>query len=152
MFFKNDRTVETKNIRLAQYEQVWTKFCFMDETGNLQSDCDPFFTIGMCKVSQPYYLQRKVLYERNKRNFHDEMKFNKLSKNNIDFALFAVNAFFDTRSIDFYSYTTNKNSQYYQTHFGDDPWHAYEEITLKLLDATLAEKEILILKLIEREL
>lgn len=145
MFFKNNKEKNTEDLKLSDYDQIWTKFCFMDETGDLKNEKDPYFTIGMIKMSQPYYLQSKILYERNKRNFHDEMKFNKLSKNNIEFAKFAIGAFFDTKSIDFYSYTTRKDSDYFVKNFNDDSWIAYEKITLKLLDVALAEKEIIIL-------
>jgi hypothetical protein len=117
----------------------------LDETGNLKSKNDPYFTVGIMKMSQPYYLQSKILYERNVRNFHDEMKFNQLSKNNIQFAKFAIDAFLDTRSIDFYSYTTRKSSWYFKKNFGTNQWLAYEKITLKLLDTALSENEILIL-------
>jgi len=145
MFFKNNKEKSTEDLKLSDYNQIWTKFCFMDETGDLKNGKDPYFTIGMIKMSQPYYLQSKILYERNKKNFHDEMKFNKLSKNNVEFAKFAVGAFFDTKSINFYSYTTRKDSDYFVKNFDDNPWIAYEKITLKLLDAALSEKEIIIL-------
>jgi len=144
-FFKLNKEVKTQDLKLSNYDQIWTKFCFLDETGDLKSEQDPFFTIGMIKMSQPYYLQSKIMHKRNKVNFHDEMKFNKLSKSNIEFAKFAVAAFLDTRSVNFYSYTTRKESEYYENHFNGNPWKAYEKITLKLLDAALAEKEILVL-------
>lgn len=145
MFYNSKEKTNTENLTLADYEHIWTKFCFLDETGSLATSEDPFFTIGLLKMSQPYYLQSKIQYERSKRGFYDELKFNKLSKNNIDFARFAIGALFDTKSINFYSYTTNKKSNYFQDNLGGDQWIAYEKITLKLLDAALSENEILIL-------
>lgn len=145
MFFKNNKEIATEDLKLADYDCIWTKFCFLDETGNLSDPKDPYFTVGILKMSQPYYLQSKILYERNKRNFHDEMKFNKLSKHNIEFAKFVIGSLFDTKSIDFYLYTTKKDSDYFKRTFDDNQWSAYEKITLKLLNAALAEKEILIL-------
>ena len=73
------------------------------------------------------------------------MKFNKLSKNNINFAKFVVESIFDTKSINFYSYTINKRGTYFNKAFGGNEWIAYEEITLKLLEASLSKQEILIL-------
>lgn len=145
MFFKFNRKVKTEDLRLADFDKIWTKFCFLDETGNLSDKKDPFFTVGILKMSQPYYLQSRILYERSKRNFHDELKFNKLSASNIEFAKFAVEALFDTKSLDFYSYTTKKDSWYFRDNFNSSQWVAYEKITLKLLDAALSEQEILIL-------
>ncbi len=144
-FFKFDKEKNTSDLKLSDYNEIWSKFCFLDETGNLTDSLDPYFTIGLLKMSQPFYLQSKILYERNKKDFHDEMKFNKLSIKNISFAKFAIDTLFSTSSIGIYSYTTNKNSQYFKDNFNTNQWIAYEEITLKLLDAALAEKEIIIL-------
>lgn len=145
MFFINNKEVKTNDLKLSDYNNIWTKFCFLDETGNLSDKKDPYFTVGILKMSQPYYLQSKIMYERNKRNFHDEMKFNQLSKHNIEFAKFVIGSLFDTKSIDFYSYTTKKDSECYKKNFNSNQWNAYEQITLKLLGAALAEKEILVL-------
>lgn len=144
-FFRNNKDIRTEDLKLTDYDSIWTKFCFLDETGNLSDAKDPYFTIGLLKMSQPYYLQSKIAYERNKRNFHDEMKFNLLSKHNVEFAKFAIGALLDTKSVDFYSYTTKKDSRYFQINFNGNQWVAYEKATLKLLDAACAEKEILIL-------
>ena len=102
-FFKFNKEIKTEDLKLSDYDQIWTKFCFLDETGSLNNLTDPFFSVGIIKLSQPYYLMNKILYERNKRNFHDEMHFNKLSRKNIEFAKFALGAFFDAKSTHFYS-------------------------------------------------
>lgn len=144
-FFKNNKETVTKDLKLSDYDQIWTKFCFLDESGSLSNYTEPYFTVGLLKMSMPYYLQSKILYERNKQNFHDELKFNKISDKNIKFAKFIIGCLFDTKSLSFYSYTTHKQSQYFQKNFSKDIWSAYEKITLKLLSASLSEKEILIL-------
>lgn len=145
-FFKFNKETKTEDLKLSDYNQIWTKFCFLDETGNLNNPTDPFFTVGMLKLSQPYYLLNKLQYERSKRNFHDEMKFNKLSRRNIDFAKFAVGALFDARSVYFYSYSIDKEGAYFKKEFSGDPWQAYQKIAVRLLkDVALAPKEILIL-------
>jgi len=97
-FFKSDKEKDTKDLKLSEYNQIWSKFCFFDESGSLSNLMDPLFTIGIIKISQPYYLSSKISYERSKRKFFDELKFNKLSKINLDFAKLAIDAFFDTKS------------------------------------------------------
>jgi len=144
-FFKQNKEIETGDLKLSDYDKIWTKFCFLDETGSLSDQKDPYFTVGIIKMSQPYYLHSKILYERNKRNFHDEIKFNKLSKNNIEFAKWAICSFFETRSVNFYSYSISKRSDYFVKNFDADPWRAYEQITLKLLDSALSSQEMMIL-------
>ena len=111
MFFKSNKEIKTEDLKLSDYNQIWTKFCFLDESGSLSNPTEPYFTVGLLKMSMPYYLQSKILYQRNKLHFHDEIKFNKISKNNIDFAKFVVDSFFDTRSLSFYSYTRVKSKK-----------------------------------------
>jgi hypothetical protein len=134
-----------KNLSLSDYKKIWTKFCFLDESGTINDPKDPFFTVGFIKCSQPYYLQSKIIYERRKRNFYDEMKFNKLSKKNIDFAKFALDALFSTRSLNFNSYTLDKEGDYFNREFNGDPWRAYEDISIRVLKSALPSDEILIL-------
>lgn len=89
-------------------------------------------------------MQGKVLYERQKRNFFDEMHFNKLSKNNIDFAKFVLDSLFATRSLWFYSYSLDKQGDYFDREFGSNPWQAYEDISIRVLESAIPDNEILI--------
>jgi len=133
-----------KDLSLGDYKNIWTKFCFLDESGSLSNPKDPFFTVGFIKCSQPYYLQSKIIYERQKRNFYDEMHFNKLSRNNLEFCKFALDAFFSTRSISFCSYSLDKQGKYFNREFGGDPWNAYESISIRALEAAISSNEIII--------
>ncbi|MEK7606884.1 MAG: DUF3800 domain-containing protein [Patescibacteria group bacterium] len=145
MFFKSNKEIKTEDLKLADFDKIWTKFCFLDETGTLSDQNDQYFTVGILKMSQPYYLQSRLFFERSKIKFYDEVKFNKLSKNNVGFAKTVIDALFETRSIGFYSYSISTKSDYYLKRFDQNPWLAYEQITLKLLDAALSEKEVIVL-------
>lgn len=136
---------EQKDLSLGDYKNIWTKFCFLDETGSLSARQQPLFTVGILKLTQPYYLYNKIQYERSVRHFYDEMKFNLLSKKNIDFAKFVIESVLEARSLCFYSYSLDKEGDYFQRTFGSDPWQAYEDISLRLLDSALSPNEILIL-------
>jgi len=129
---------------LGDYKSIWTKFCFFDESGSLSNPKDPFFTVGFIKCSQPYYLQSKILYERQKRNFFDEMHFNKLSKNNIDFAKFTIDSLFATRSLWFSSYSLDKQGYYFNHEFAGNVWQAYEDISIRALESAIPDNEVLI--------
>jgi len=144
-FFQFNKETKTQDLKLSDYNQIWTKFCFLDETGSLSSQTDQYFTVGILKMSQPYYLQSKLYFERSNARFYDEVKFNKLSKNNITFAKILIDALFETKSVWFYSYSISTKSDYYLKTFDENPWTAYEQITLKLFDAALSKQEILIL-------
>lgn len=141
-FLQKDK--EGEELTLGEHQNIWTKFCFLDESGSLSNPTDPFFTVGFIKCSQPYYLQSKLLYERGGRKFFDEMKFNKLSKNNIDFAKLALDSFFATRSLRFQSYSLDKRGEYFKREFGGNPWQAYEDISIRVLESAIPKNEILI--------
>lgn len=126
-------------------KNIWTKFCFLDESGSLSARRQPIFTVGILKLTQPYYLYNKVQYERSVRHFYDEMKFNSLGKRNIDFAKFVIDTVLETRSLNFYSYSLDKDREYFKRVFGDDPWRAYEDISMRVLDAAIGPNELLML-------
>ena len=138
--FKKD----SKELTLADYKDIWTPFCFLDESGSINDPKDPFFTVGFVKCSQPYYIASKIIYERTKQNFHDEMKFNKLSKRNLNFAKFVLDLFFSTRSLYFHSYSLDKQGNYFNREFGGSPWKAYENISIRVLKSAISLNEILI--------
>ncbi len=144
-FFKHSNEIKTKDLKLSDYNKIWTKFCFLDETGTLSDQKDQYFTVGILKMSQPYYLQSKLYFERSKHRFFDELKFNKLSNNNLGFAKITIDSLFETKSIAFYFYSISTKSDYYLKTFNRNPWLAYEQITLKLLDIALSENELIVL-------
>lgn len=144
-FFKRKKErVDGSALRLGDFEKIQTRFCFLDESGNLNDRANPLFTVGFIKCTQPYYLNSKLMYERGKRNFYDELKFNKLSKNNLEFAKLALDSFFSTRSLSFSSFTLDKEGSYFNTVFGGDPWKAYEDISVKVLKSAIHADEIII--------
>src|SRR3989344_5613352 len=57
MFYKSKREIKTEDLKLSDYGQIWTKFCFLDESGSLSNRTEPFFTVGLLKMSMPYFLQ-----------------------------------------------------------------------------------------------
>lgn len=140
------RNIFQKNteLKLSDYKNIRTRFCFFDESGSLGNPKDPFFTVGFIKCSQPYYLQSRIIYERQKRNFHDEMKFNKLSNNNFDFAKFVLDSFFSTGSLSFCSYSLDKQGDFFNREFEGDPWKAYENISIRVLKSAIIPNEIII--------
>ncbi|TRZ78481.1 DUF3800 domain-containing protein [bacterium] len=131
-------------LTLGDYKDIWTPFCFLDESGTLDIKTHPHFTVGMVKCSQPYYLQQKIRYIREKNNFWWELKFNNLNKVKVKIAMEVLDAFFQTRSICFSSYTINKKSDYFKNEFHSDPFIAYEQITKHLLEGNLRKNEVLI--------
>lgn len=134
---------ENHKLKLSDYKKIWTPFCFLDESGTLDPKTQPYFTVGMIKCSQPYYLQQKIRYIREKDRFWWEFKFNDLNKVRLKTSLAVLDALFETRSIHFSSYTIDKKSEYFKKEFHSDPFVAYEQITKHLLKGNLRKNEIL---------
>ncbi|MCD6528154.1 DUF3800 domain-containing protein [bacterium] len=135
---------DNKELTLADYKSIWTPFCFIDESGALDIKSQPYFTVGMIKCSQPYYLQQKIRYIRSKNRFWWELKFNNLNKVKINVALEILDALFETWSVKFASYTIDKRSGYFKKEFSGNPWIAYEQIAEQLLIGNLGKNEVLI--------
>ena len=135
-----------KRFSLTDYKEIWTRFCFLDESGSLNEPKDPFFTVGFIRCTQPYYINNKIIYERKQKKFYDEMKFNKLSKNNLDFAKIALDSLFSTKNLFFHSYSLDKQGEYFNREFAGDPWRAYEDISIRVIESAAARpNEILII-------
>ncbi|MBU4480251.1 DUF3800 domain-containing protein [Patescibacteria group bacterium] len=139
-FFKKDN----RKLTLADYKKIWTPFCFLDESGTLGVKDQPYFTVGMIKCSQPYFLQQKIRYIREKNNFWWEFKFNGLNQAKIKTVLEVLDILFNTRSIHFSSYTIDKRNDYFKKEFNNDSFVAYEQITKHLLEGNLRKNEVLI--------
>lgn len=135
---------KNKKLSLSDYKNIWTKFCFLNESGSLSNPKDPFFTVGFIKCSQPCYINSRILYQRAQKNFYYEMKFNKLSNENIDFAKIVLDMFFSTPSLSFYSYSLDKEGSYFKREFGINPWKAYEDISIRVLESAIPSDEIII--------
>jgi len=40
MFFKSLKEIKTEDLKLSDIDKIWTKFCFLDETGTLSDQKD----------------------------------------------------------------------------------------------------------------
>lgn len=133
-----------KDLKLSDYKEIWTPFCFLDESGTLNIKDQPYFTVGMIKCSQPYYLQQKLRYIRESNHFWWELKFNNLSESKERVAFLVLDALFSTRSIHYSSYTIDKRSDYFKKEFHSDPFFAYEQMAQHLLKGNLRKNEVLV--------
>lgn len=139
-----EKKSDNKDLKLGDYKEIWTPFCFLDESGTLDIKTQPYFTVGMIKCSQPYYLQQKMRYIRESNNFWWELKFSNLNKAKLKIALLVLDILFNTRNIHYSSYTIDKRSKYFQKEFDSNPFFAYEQVAQHLLKGNLRKNEVLI--------
>lgn len=137
--------MEKKTIySLKEYTKLRTPFCFFDETGNLNDKANRYFAMGMLKCSQPYFLDYEIQQLRQREKFFDEIKFNKLSKKNINFILKILDLIFKIPGLKFSSFLINKDDIDFQSEFKNDLWLAYEVFAEKLLIGNISPREIII--------
>lgn len=129
---------------LKEYTKLRTPFCFFDETGNLNDKVNRYFAMGMLKCSQPYFLDYEIQQLRQREKFFDEIKFNKLSKKNINFVLKILGLIFTIPGLKFSSFLINKDDIDFQAEFKNDLWLAYEVFAEKLLIGNISPREIII--------
>lgn len=136
--------IENQNLKLCDYKSIWSPFCFLDESGTLDIKTQPYFTVGMIKCSQPYYLQQKIRYIRESNNFWWELKFKNLNQAKMKVASLILETVFSTRNVYFSSYSIDKRSKYFMNEYNGDPFFAYEKIAQQLIKGNLRKNEVLI--------
>lgn len=75
-------TTVRRRIRKTETESRHA-FMFLDETGTLGGQRDPFFAVGLLHCAEPYQLLRPIQRIRDTQSFYDEIKWNKVSNKNL---------------------------------------------------------------------
>src|SRR5947207_2327612 len=78
---RTDRS--TKHLAFRTERPIRHAFGFLDETGTLGGERDPFFGVGLLHCDEPYQLLRPIQRIRDTRHFYDEIKWNKVSAKNL---------------------------------------------------------------------
>lgn len=72
-----------RKMRRTQAPKTSHTFMFLDETGTLGGQRDPFFAVGLLHCVEPYELLRPIQRIRDTQAFYDEIKWNKVSNKNL---------------------------------------------------------------------
>lgn len=62
------------NKKEFDFRDAKSSFCFMDETGLINSPTDKFFAIGIIKISRPEKIYNKIRKLRQRLNYNEELK------------------------------------------------------------------------------
>src|SRR3954462_2252639 len=82
-------------------------FMFLDETGTLGGERDPFFAVGLLHCAEPYHLLRPIQRIRDTQAFYDEIKWNKVSNKNLPILRDIVSMIL-SREVTFHVYVADK--------------------------------------------
>lgn len=112
---------------------------FLDETGTLGGQRDPFFAVGLLHCAEPYDLLRPIQRIRDTQAFYDEIKWNKVSNKNLPILREIVSMIL-TRAVTFHVYVADKQKHDVIGRFGGQ-FKAYECLARQLVIGTVRRGE-----------
>jgi hypothetical protein len=128
---------------LTDYRKIRTPFAFMDETGSINDKSNRFFGLGMIKCMQPHFLDYRIRMLRQQKGMFDEIKWNTISKNKMEFLKQLIDIADVTPGIKFSAIILTKDQPDAMQIFNNDPYVAYEKLTETLLTSGIRANEIL---------
>ncbi len=135
--------IKTYTLTLKDYKKIRTPFVFFDETGSINDSSNRFFGLGMIKCMQPHYLDSSIRLIRQRNNYHDEIKWNRISRKNKQVLKIIIDEIFNTPGIKFSAIIINKDLVDFKTDFENDPNKAYQIFSETLLCKNIHDNEIL---------
>lgn len=120
-------------------------FCFFDETGLLNSPRDKFFGVAMIKISKPEVLYEEVKTLRDRLQFYDEIKWNKIYNKNAPVMKQFIDLFFDCNRAKFSCYIFEKKDLDLKKHFKGNLYAAYQSFASMQVCANLSPTDSAIL-------
>jgi hypothetical protein len=117
-------------------------FGFLDETGALASQRDPFFAVGMLRCREPYELLRPIQRIRDRQGFHDEIKWNKVSAKKLPLLCDLIDVFVSCANASFSAFVVDKQKYDVITRFGGH-FEAYDALARQLVLGSIRRYETL---------
>lgn len=127
--------------RLKRPRQPKHVFGFLDETGALASQRDPFFAVGLLRCCEPYALLRPVQRIRDRQGFHDEIKWNKVSAKKLPLLRALVDVFVSADA-SFSAFVVDKQQHDVITRFGGQ-FDAYDALARQLVLGSVRRGEVM---------
>lgn len=116
-------------------------FSFLDETGTLGGQRDPFFAVGLLRCREPYALQRPIQRLRDQHQFYDEIKWSSVSEKKLELLKIIIDVFLDSEAT-FSAFIAEKAKSDVIGRFGG-PFQAYEALARQLVHGTIRGRETL---------
>ncbi|MFH1412583.1 MAG: DUF3800 domain-containing protein [bacterium] len=129
------------------FKDIKSLFCFLDETGLINSPRDKFFALGIIKSSNPERIYNKIRKIRDRYNYREELKWSNLDRKiRFDVAREFFNIFLSEKAI-FNCLILNKEELDFESHYNNDLYKVYRSFTVVLLKLIIGKypKEVLIL-------
>jgi hypothetical protein len=112
---------------------------FLDETGTLGGERDPFFAVGLLRCSAPYEIARPVQRLRDRNEYYDEIKWGKVSTKNLPVLKKIVDVLLHS-NVSFHVFIADKREHDVIGRFGGQ-FQAYECLARQLLHGSIKPGE-----------
>src|SRR5919198_4787477 len=106
-------------------------FGFLDETGTLGGERDPFFAVGLLLTPDPVEIIRPIQRIRDRRQFYDEIKWNKVYAKKLPTLTYLVDMVM-SKEATFHAFVADKREHDVIGRFGGQ-FKAYECLARQLL-------------------
>jgi hypothetical protein len=116
-------------------------FGFLDETGTLGAERDPFFAVGLMRCREPYALLRPIQRIRDKQHFYDEIKWSTVSNKKLPLLMNLVDVFLNSEA-SFSTLICDKQQHDIIGRFGGQ-FHAYEFVARQLVWGSVPRGEVM---------
>ncbi len=116
-------------------------FGFLDETGALASERDPFFAVGMLCCPEPYTLLRPIQRIRDRQGFYDEIKWNKVSAKKLPLLCDLIDVFMSSQAR-FSAFVVDKQKHDVISRFGGQ-FEAYDALARQLVLGSIRRGSVL---------
>jgi hypothetical protein len=117
-------------------------FGFLDETGTLGGERDPFFAVGLLHCGEPYQLLRPIQRIRDTQHFYDEIKWNKVSAKNLPILVELLDILLSRRDVSLHAFVADKRKHDVIGRFGGQ-FKAYECLARQLVHGSIRKNEFL---------
>ena len=113
---------------------ITTPFYFVDESGLIKSERDPFFAFGAIKISAPQYLYREIRSIRSRFSLREELKWSKMSERKYDAVKQILDVFLNPKTRASFSCVILKKDELdFDAYFQNDFFNAYTSFMILLL-------------------
>lgn len=117
-----------------------SSFCFLDETGLLNSPTDKFFALGMVKIRRPEKIYNRIRKSRQRFNYNEELKWSRLDRRiRFDVARKFFNIFMDEEA-EFHCIVLDKDKLDFKKYHNNNMYKAYRSFTIALLKMIIGQK------------
>ena len=118
---------------------ITTPFYFVDESGLIKSERDPYFAFGAIKIAAPQHLYREIRSIRSRFSVREELKWSKMSEHKYEAVKQILDVFFNPKVwVNFSCVILKKEELDFEKYFQNDFFQAYTSFMILLLKGSMS--------------